>query len=81
MTYIKGFYMSLGMFTRIPLPWVVWDEKLLGTMVAMFPLTWRVVFRWAWVCGKGLFKEQAEHLGKAFRPDKATRREQVRHKL
>ena len=43
MTYIKGFYMSLGMFTRIPLPFLVWDEKLLGAMVATFPLVGFVV--------------------------------------
>ena len=43
MTYIKGFFMSMGMFTRIPLPFVIWDEKLLGAMVATFPLVGIVV--------------------------------------
>ena len=43
MTYFKGFYMSLGMFTRIPLPFHVWDEKLLGAMVATFPFVGLVV--------------------------------------
>ena len=43
MTYFKGFCMSLRMFTRIPLPYHVWDEKLMGTMVAAFPLVGLVI--------------------------------------
>ena len=35
--------MSLGMFTRLPMPFVVWDEKLLGAMAATFPFVGLVV--------------------------------------
>ncbi|MCL2574408.1 MAG: adenosylcobinamide-GDP ribazoletransferase [Defluviitaleaceae bacterium] len=38
MRYIKGFYMGLGMFTAIPLPFHIWDEKLTPIMVATLPL-------------------------------------------
>jgi len=38
MRYLKGFYMSLGMFCAIPLPFHIWDEKLTSIMVASFPL-------------------------------------------
>ena len=36
--YIKGFYMSLGMFCAIPLPYHFWDEKYAALMVASIPL-------------------------------------------
>jgi len=35
--YVKGFYMALGMFCGIPLPFHVWDEKLTTIMVASLP--------------------------------------------
>ena len=35
---VKGFYMSLGMFCAIPLPFHIWDDKLTSVMVASFPL-------------------------------------------
>ena len=36
--YIKGFYMSLGMFCAIPLPYHFWDERYTSLMVASIPL-------------------------------------------
>ena len=41
--YAKGFYMSLGMFCAIPLPFHIWDEKLTSIMVASFPLVGLVI--------------------------------------
>jgi len=41
--YAKGFYMSLGMFCAIPLPFHIWDEKLTAIMVASFPLVGLVI--------------------------------------
>ena len=38
MKLLKGFYMCLGMFTAIPLPFFVWDLKLAVIMVANLPL-------------------------------------------
>jgi len=38
MKYIRGFYMALGMFCRVPLPFHIWDEKLTTIMVVSFPL-------------------------------------------
>jgi len=38
MRFVKSFYMALGMFTAIPLPFHIWDEKLATVMVAQLPL-------------------------------------------
>jgi len=38
MKYIKSFYMALGMFMAIPLPFHIWDEKLAAKMVAQLPI-------------------------------------------
>ena len=43
MRLIKGFYMALGMFTAIPLPFHIWDEKLTSIMVAALPLVGAVI--------------------------------------
>jgi len=43
MRYIKGFYMSLGMFTGIPLPFHIWDNKLTSIMVASLPLIGAII--------------------------------------
>ena len=43
MKYIKGFYMALGMFCGIPLPFHIWDEKLTSIMVVSFPLVGLVI--------------------------------------
>ena len=43
MKFIKGFYMSLGMFTGIPLPFHIWDQKYMPHMVASIPLVGLVV--------------------------------------
>ena len=41
--FFKGFYMSLGMFTAIPLPRKIWDEKLIFHMLIGFPLVGLIV--------------------------------------
>jgi len=43
MRYLKGFYMAFGMFTGIPLPFHIWDEKLTAIMVSSFPLIGLVI--------------------------------------
>ena len=43
MKYLKGFYMSLGMFSRIPQPFPFWDEKYTALMVAALPLVGAVI--------------------------------------
>ena len=43
MKYIKGFYMSLGMFTGIPLPFHIWDEKYMPIMAASIPVVGLIV--------------------------------------
>jgi adenosylcobinamide-GDP ribazoletransferase len=43
MRYIKGFYMALGMFCGIPLPFHIWDKKLMPVMVASLPLVGAVI--------------------------------------
>jgi len=43
MRYIKGFFMAMGMFTGIPLPFHIWDEKLTSVMIAAFPLVGLVI--------------------------------------
>jgi adenosylcobinamide-GDP ribazoletransferase len=43
MKFIKGFYMSLGMFCGVPLPFYIWEEKLGPIMVAALPVVGLVV--------------------------------------
>jgi len=43
MRFIRGFYMALGMFCGIPLPFHIWDEKLTAVMVASLPLVGLVI--------------------------------------
>jgi len=43
MRLIRGFYMALGMFCGIPLPFHIWDEKLTAIMVASLPLVGAVI--------------------------------------
>ena len=40
---IKGFYMALGMFCGIPLPFHIWDEKYTSIMVASLPLVGMII--------------------------------------
>jgi len=51
MKYIKGFYMALGMFCGIPLPFHIWDEKLTSIMVASLPLIGLIIGSLWWVTG------------------------------
>jgi adenosylcobinamide-GDP ribazoletransferase len=48
---IKGFYMSLGMFTRLPLPFHIWDEKHTAVMISSFPIVGLVIgtLWWLWI--------------------------------
>ncbi|MCL2377751.1 MAG: adenosylcobinamide-GDP ribazoletransferase [Defluviitaleaceae bacterium] len=43
MRFIKGFWMALGMFTAIPLPFHVWDEKLAKIMIMLLPIVGLVI--------------------------------------
>lgn len=43
MRYLKGFYMAMGMFSGIPLPFHLWDTKLLPLMVTTLPLVGVVI--------------------------------------
>ena len=51
MRYLKGFYMSLGMFCRIPLPFHIWDEKYAALMISAFPLVGLVIGVLWWLVG------------------------------
>jgi len=47
----KGFYMALGMFWAVPLPFHVWDEKLTAVMIASFPLVGALIGAVWWAAG------------------------------
>ena len=47
--YAKGFYMSLGMFCGIPLPFHIWDEKYTTLMVASFPIVGLIIGTLWWL--------------------------------
>ena len=51
MRYLKGFYMALGMFCAIPLPFHVWDVKLTAVMVAALPLVGAIIGAIWWAAG------------------------------
>jgi len=51
MRYIRGFYMALGMFCGIPLPFHIWDEKLTSIMVASLPLVGLIIGAGWWAAG------------------------------
>jgi adenosylcobinamide-GDP ribazoletransferase len=40
---IKGFYMSLGMFCAVPLPFQIWDDGCMNLMLPCFPLVGIIV--------------------------------------
>ena len=54
MKYFKGFYMALGMFIGIPLPFHFWEEKYAPLMVASIPLVGLVVGGLWWLAALGL---------------------------
>jgi len=43
MRYIKAFYMALGMFMAIPLPFHIWDEKLAAVTVSLLPVVGLII--------------------------------------
>ena len=51
MRYFKGFWMSVGMFTGIPLPFHIWDEKLMPVMVMALPLVGAIIGGLWWAAG------------------------------
>jgi len=51
MRYIKGFYMALGMFMAVPLPFHIWDEKLTSVMIAQLPVIGIIVGAVWWGIG------------------------------
>ena len=59
MKYFKGFWMALGMFCGIPLPFHIWDEKHTSVMVASLPLVGGIIgFLW-WLAGTALIYAEA----------------------
>jgi len=48
---IKGFYMSLGMFTALPLPFYIWDEKLTKETISTLPLVGAIIGLLWWGIG------------------------------
>ena len=48
--YIKGFYMSFGMFCNIRLPFYIWDDKLTSYMITMLPLVGLIIGTIWWLC-------------------------------
>ncbi|MCL2362397.1 MAG: adenosylcobinamide-GDP ribazoletransferase [Defluviitaleaceae bacterium] len=51
MRYLKGFYMALGMFIGIPLPYHFWDEKYTAIMVASIPFVGAILGTLWWLAG------------------------------
>jgi len=51
MNFIKGFYMSLGMFTAIPLPFYIWDEKLTKETISTLPVVGAIIGLLWWGVG------------------------------
>jgi len=51
MKHIRGFYMALGMFSGIPLPFHIWDEKLTPIVVSSLPLVGLIIGALWWVAG------------------------------
>lgn len=49
--YFKAFYMSLGMFCAIPLPFHIWEEKYISLMVANLPLIGLLIGTLWWIIG------------------------------
>ena len=50
--YVKGFYMSLGMFCAVPLPFYIWDKKYMASMLAAFPLVGLVIGTFWWLAAQ-----------------------------
>lgn len=49
--YVNGFCMSLSMFSKIPLPFHVWDKKYASLVVTSFPLVGLVIGGIWWAVG------------------------------
>ena len=47
----KGLWMALGMFTAIPLPFRIWDEKLMRQTIAALPLVGLIIGAIWWAGG------------------------------
>ena len=54
MRHFKGFYMALGMFCAVPLPFYIWEEKYTAIMIASFPLVGAVIGALWWLAGVSL---------------------------
>ena len=52
---LEGFYMSLGMFSAIPLPFHIWDERRTPVMIAVFPLIGLIAGALWWLASAILF--------------------------
>jgi len=47
---IRGFYMSLGMFCNIRLPFYIWDDRLAIHMITTLPLVGLIIGTLWWLC-------------------------------
>ena len=56
MRWIRGFWMALGMFCGIPLPFHVWDEELTPVMVATLPVVGAVLGVLWWAASLALIR-------------------------
>jgi adenosylcobinamide-GDP ribazoletransferase len=53
--YLKGFYMSLGMFSAIPLPFQLWDQNCVNLVIPCLPLIGGLIGALWWGSAKLLF--------------------------
>ena len=60
--YLEGFYMALGMFTAIPLPFHLWKEKHTSIMITFFPLVGLIVGVVWWLVSNLLFAFGIPHM-------------------
>ena len=60
--YLEGFYMALGMFTAIPLPFHLWKEKHTSIMITFFPLVGLIVGVVWWLISNLLFALSIPHM-------------------
>ncbi|MCL1996136.1 MAG: adenosylcobinamide-GDP ribazoletransferase [Defluviitaleaceae bacterium] len=54
MQWLRGFWMALGMFSGIRLPFRIWDEKLTATMLTTLPLVGMFIGAIWWGASLGL---------------------------
>jgi len=58
----EGFYMALGMFTAIPMPFHFWNEKRTSMMITVYPLVGVIVGGLWWLASRLLFTLSISHM-------------------